>query len=311
MPACPAFSESDPTPGRVCPDRAGPTRATGRPGAARGIACLLAAVLAAGCASPPTLRTEVTRFHRWEAAEPRTVAFRRETPSAQTLESRSYERLVAEQLVALGFTEADVPGARFQVAFGYRATPEPRRVTEYWQPGGFGVGGGSWSGPWLGPRVGLPFPYGRFDPLWSMPPVPMARDITVWRHELTLDLYDMRADAPAGRKVYEARAIAVADSEAMPRLMPGLVVSALADFPGTSGETRRLEVALPVPAPAPAPAPASGPASGPAAAPVPASGSAPGSAPASGPAPGSAPGSAPAPVPAPASAPVPAPAPAR
>jgi len=244
MPVWPAPPEGRPSTGSVRRDREPHRRA---PGVARAMACLLAAALAAGCASPPTLRTEVTRFHRWEAAEPRTVAFRRDAPSAQTLESLSYERIVAQQLAALGFTEAASPGARYQAVFGFRATPEPRRVTEYWQPGGFGIGGGFWPGPWLGPRLGHPYPYGRFDPLWSMPPVPIARDITVWRHELTLDLYDMHTDAPAGRKVYEARAVAVATSEAMPRLVPGLVSAALADFPGSSGETRQIEVELPAP----------------------------------------------------------------
>ena len=206
-------------------------------------ACLFGTLALAGCMSPPVLRTEVTRFHQWESAEPLTVAFRRDGPQAQTLEHRSYERLVAQQLAALGFEPVESGVARYRVDFSYQAVGEPGRITDYWAPGGFGPGHAF--GPWLGPRPSYPFPHGRFDPLWSMPPVPMIRDVTLWRHELKLDLFDTRSDPPAGRKVYESRAVAVAESQAMPRLMPALVAAALADFPGTSGETRRLEIPLP------------------------------------------------------------------
>jgi hypothetical protein len=219
-------------------------------GAARGRSALLAACLLgtlAGCASPPTLRTEVTRFHDWTSAEPLTVAFRRDTPQAQTLEHRSYERLLAQRLVALGFTESDLATARYQAAFTFEAVPEPRRVTEFWSTGGMGAYPFG-PGPWLGPRSVSGYPFGRFDPLWSIPPVPISRDITVWRHELRVDLYDMRGGAPPGRKVFESRAVAVAESQAMPQLMPGLVSAAMSDFPGNSGETRRVEVELPEPA---------------------------------------------------------------
>jgi hypothetical protein len=225
--------------------RHAPVVRRGRPRAGPLAACLLGALLLAGCMSAPVLRTEVTRFHQWESAEPRTVAFRREGPLAQTLEHRSYERLIARQLATLGFAEAEPGVARYQVSFSYQAIGEPGRITEYWAPGGFGPGYAF--GPWLGPRPMHPYPYGRFDPLWAMPPVPLTRDVTMWRHELRLDLFDTRSDPPAGRKVYESRAVAVAESEAMPRLMPGLVAAVLADFPGTSGETRRLEVPLPEP----------------------------------------------------------------
>jgi hypothetical protein len=235
-----ATDADGPDAGRPATARRGPSRA------GTATCCLLAALVLAGCTAAPVLRTEVTRFHQWEAAEPRTVAFRRDGPLAQTLEHRSYERLVAGRLAALGFAEAEPGVARYQVAFSYQAVGEPGRVTEFWTPGGFGPGYAY--GPWLGPRPMYPFAYGRFDPLWAMPPVPMSRDVVLWRHELKLDLFDTRSDPPAGRKVYESRAVAVADSQALPRLMPGLVAGALADFPGTSGETRRLEVPLPEPA---------------------------------------------------------------
>jgi hypothetical protein len=213
---------------------------------ARIVPCALGLLLLAGCAAP-SLRTEVTRFNEWTGAEPRTVAFRRDPPPDRTLEHRSYERSLGSLLAASGFTVADAASARYQVAFTYQASAEPRRITEYWQPGGYGAGYPFGPGPWYGPSLLYPYPYGRFDPLWSFPPVPIARDITVWRHEVKVDLFDMRDAPPEGRKVYESRAIAYAEYESLPRMVPALLEAAMAGFPGQSGETRRVEIPLPGP----------------------------------------------------------------
>ena len=196
----------------------------------------------AGCVSP-TLRSEVTAFHRWDDPPPRSYAFLSDPKLEQSLEHRSYERLVAQRLAALGFAETAPASARFQVAFEYRAVPEPYRYTEYWYPGAYGPGFPM--GPWIGPRTLYGYPYGRLDPLWAMPPVPMTRDTTVWRHLLRVDLFDLRDAPPPGKKAWEATAVAVAASEALPRLMPSLVQAVFSDFPGPSGITRRIEVPLP------------------------------------------------------------------
>lgn len=201
---------------------------------AAGAAALVA--LAAACASPPTMRSDVVRFHAWQAAEPLSFAMRAPEPLTGSLERRSYQQLVRDRLIALGFVEADPSSARYQVAMDIRVAPEPRRVTEYWPAAA------PW--PWIGPRFGYPL---RYDPWWGMPPAPIAYDTTLFRHELRVDLFDVRVEPSPGRKVWESRATAYASSESTVRLMPGLVGAAFAEFPGESGTTRRIEVPLPAP----------------------------------------------------------------
>ncbi len=200
------------------------------------------AALAVGCASPPTMRSDVVRFHAWQAAEPLSFALRAPEPITGSLEQRSYQQLVRERLIALGFVEADASSARYQVAMDIRVVPEPRRFTEYWPPVGAWPGYGWGMGPWIGPRYGYPW---RYDPWWGIPPAPIAYDTTMFRHELRVDLFDVRVESAPGRKVWESRAVAYATSESTPRLVPGLVAAAFADFPGESGATRRVEVPLP------------------------------------------------------------------
>jgi hypothetical protein len=211
----------------------------------RALVVAAAVVLVAGCATTPTMRSEVVRFHAWQGAEPLTFAMRAPEPSTGSLEQRSYQQLVRERLVLLGFAEADAAAsARYQVAMEIRVVPEPRRVTEYWPPAGGWPGPFGWgAGPWIGPRPG--YPYWRHDPWWGFPPAPMSYDTTLFRHELRVDLFDVRVEPAPGRKVWESRAVAYATSESTPRLMPGLVAAAFSGFPGDSGTTRRVEVPLP------------------------------------------------------------------
>ena len=233
----PESPSSDPDPLRGGRPGTRPRSAAHRRLAPTALAVALAA-LVAGCASPPTMRSDVVRFHAWQAAEPLSFAIRAPEPSTGSLERRSYQQLVRDRLVSLGFVEADASSARYQVAMDVRVVPEPRRVTEYWPPVG------PWPGPWIGPRYGYPW---RYDPWWGIPPAPIAYDTTLFRHELRVDLFDVRVEPSPGRKVWESRAVAYANSESTPRLMPGLVAAAFADFPGESGTTRRVEVPLAAP----------------------------------------------------------------
>ena len=203
-------------------------------------ALLLAVLLSAGCSSIPTMRGEVTRFHAWRAEAPLSFAFAPAAEQAASLEHRSYEQLARTRLLALGFTEVPAGTARYRVTMTWQATPEPRRVTEYW-PSPYVVGP-TW-GPWYGPR---PYagPMWRADPWWGLGPVPVSHEITLFRHELRVDLFDQRADPPKGSKVYESRAVSYARTESMPRLMPALVEAVFIDFPGESGSTRSVEIPL-------------------------------------------------------------------
>jgi len=196
-------------------------------------------LLTTGCAGVPSVPGEVTRFHRWENAEPRTVAVRADPQRAGSLEHASYEAYLRERLAALGFSAAPLPEARYQVSLAVSATPEPRRMVDMWTP--------VFPGPlprWGGWGSGS-YPYSRFDPWWGMPPAPIVTDLTVWRHDVRVDLWDMRVGPAGGSKVFEATASAVTQSEALPRLVPALVDALLSGFPGPSGVTLRVEVPLP------------------------------------------------------------------
>ncbi len=213
----------------------------------RALVAAVALVALGGCATTSTMRGEVVRFHAWRADAPLSFALRAPEPATGSLERRSYQQQVRDRLVALGFSEADAASARYQVAMEIRVTPEPRRITEYWPgPGAWPSPWGIGPGPWIGPRG--PYPYWRYDPWWGFPPTPVAYDTTLYRHELRVDLFDMRVEPAPGRKVWEARVSAFAADESTPRLMPGLVEAAFAGFPGDSGTTRRVEVPLPAPA---------------------------------------------------------------
>lgn len=208
---------------------------------ARGLAVACLAAGLAACASQSMLRSDVVLFHDWQPVEPMSFAIRTPPPAVGVLEHRSYEALLRQRLLALGFVELPMAEARFQVEFGYGTVSEARRYIDTYGASawsGYGVG----PGPWLA-RPG--YPYWRYDPLWGMPPMPIVRDETVVRHELRVDLFDVRIEPAPGRAVWESRVSAYAQTEAMPRLMPGLVTAVFSAFPGESGSTRRIPVPLP------------------------------------------------------------------
>lgn len=212
----------------------------------RGVALVAAALLVSGCAGTATVPGEVTRFHRWENADPRTIAFRTDPRHAGSLEYASYETYLRERLAALGFSSAPLADARYQVSIAFSATPQPRRVVDVWAPGPYGPvpGWGGWR-PGLHPVYPPYFPYSRYDPWWGFPAAPIVTDLIVWRHEVRVDLWDMRIGPAGGTKVFEATAAAVARSEALPRLVPALVDALLSGFPGANGVTYQVEVPLP------------------------------------------------------------------
>jgi len=207
------------------------------------MAALLVA-LTAGCASSPTMRSDVVRFHEWRADAPLSFAIRAPEPLTGSLERRSHEQRVRERLIALGFVEADAAGARYQVAMEIRLVSEPQQVIEYWPAPGPWPGYGWGPGLWIGPRMSHPW---RYTPWWGMPPPAIAYDATRVRHEVRIDLFDVRLEPAPGRKVWESRAVAYAMTESTARLVPGLIEAAFTGFPGDNGVTRHLDVLLPAP----------------------------------------------------------------
>ena len=202
---------------------------------------LASVALVTACASP--LVTEVTRFNQWPAdangatftyVEPAAGPWRQ----AGELEQATYESQAQPELEKLGFRRA-APGqqARLRVelsTFGqtqhrsylqpvYQEPPmmfiPPRRTASgqilpgFWAPSRFGPA-------YVGDRV-----------------VPYSVQLT----QLNLRMLDTQG-APAGqpRVVYESRAVHEG-SAGLPSIAPYLVRAALDNFPGQSGQIRRVE----------------------------------------------------------------------
>lgn len=122
----------------------------------------LGANLLTGCAS--TIRSDVIAFHEWPAELPdRSFTFARTPEQAASLEYRTYEDQVRNELSRLGFIpDADHKGAALTVALAYGVRMVQVVVTEpaydpFWYGPGFYPGWG-----WRRGR----YPY---DPFWGQP----------------------------------------------------------------------------------------------------------------------------------------------
>ncbi|MDT3679639.1 MAG: DUF4136 domain-containing protein [Burkholderiaceae bacterium] len=196
--------------------------------------CLLLALLAglsalAGCATP--LRGEVTTFNDWPTSAQRTYRFVRTEAQRNSLEQAQWEQVLSSELARAGFQQASDP--RFAVSFDYRVDRRMSRVIDY-QPivqpyfwwGAFG--------PHAGFSVGGPFPW------WGSGYYPVASDRVWYDYRLRLQIDDLSVK-PA-RRVYEGTAISDGYVPQPEEVLPLLARALLADFPGPSGVTRRVEV---------------------------------------------------------------------
>ena len=193
-------------------------------------------VLLTGCAT--TIRSDVTAFHDWPAQlHDQSYVF--EAPAAEddTLEYRSYQNLVRAELAKHGFGEASGPDtAKLRVAMSFGTTDLPERVLQATDP--FWYGPGYWPGRY-GYRYGAWPGYGRFgySPFWGGP---MEMEESV-RYKFDRKLR-ITINERSGRKLYDVSVHSTSGKRATPQVMPAMVASAFADFPGRSGVPRRVEV---------------------------------------------------------------------
>ena len=194
------------------------------------------ALLLGGCAT--TISSDVTTFHQWPAQiQDKSYVF--ETPPAMdnTLEYQSYQNLVRGQLAQLGFREGSTGAAALKVAMRFTTTEVPVRVIERIDPMFYG-----YSPFRYGPRFG---PRGRFaawhhpfyDPFWSPFPSYQVSVEPRYRRELQVSIKDAR-DA----RLFDVTVHNTSQQLSTPAVMPALVHSAFAGFPGPSGGVRRVEL---------------------------------------------------------------------
>jgi len=213
----------------------------GRWASARALVLATTFALFAACATEPRLvRTEVTSFDAWGTlpAE-RSFVFVRTLEYQNSLEMQSYENIVRDELQLRGFTLAPSAGdAALAVTLRPSVLSAQLRVREPFLDPWWGGWGGF--GPWGygGPRAGYGWggwygPYGFGGGLGTLD------DYTIYRRRLELDI-DSRTTA--GTRYYEGRVENTGASDALQTVMPSLIRALFTDFPGNSGQTRRIDV---------------------------------------------------------------------
>lgn len=194
---------------------------------------ILFALLLSGCAGT-IVRSEVTTFHEWPAESgEKSYTFRRDAAQANDLEYRNYENLVRAELQRLGFSESE--RGRLNVSLAYHVDARDLRVVEP-------VVVDPWYGPGFFGRHR--YPYGFYspfaDPFWFGPPVvqPIERRFVVYSRQLKITI----SRAADGRNLYQVTVNSQGQTPSLATVMPAMVKSAFADFPGPSGVPRVLEL---------------------------------------------------------------------
>jgi hypothetical protein len=207
-------------------------------------ACLVftLSLLLSGCASK--IRSEVTAFHQWPAAmAEKTFSFVHKEGEPTGLERQSYENLIRTELIKQGLRDAgDAKDAALTVSFNAMISAKDVRVVET-------VLVDSWSGmPWYGPGYYSPYWGGwpGYSPFYGpfSPGMPVAREqqrqYTVFYRELKLKI----SDTLAGQPLYEVTVRSEGKEGNLAKIMPYLVRSAFAEFPGKSGTPRIVEMKI-------------------------------------------------------------------
>jgi hypothetical protein len=211
-------------------------------------ALLLGALLLSGCAT--TIRSDVTAFHEWPAQiDDKSYRFDAPPQAEDTLEYRNYQNLVRAELSRLGFTEANAPATpNLIVAMHFSTTLHAVRVVEpvdpFWNERNYWYG--YHAGPW-GYRPGYasfgpyfsPYRSAFHDPFIYGPPAMMETTRNEYERQLQVQI-----DARDGKKLFDVTVRNRSTIFSTPTVMPALVASAFANFPGQSGVPHRVDLKL-------------------------------------------------------------------
>ncbi len=190
----------------------------------------------AACATP--FKADVSRFQQMPAPNGESFIVQTTNPKLEGgLEFAQYAGLVAEQLRAKGYTQAQTPqAASLVVNLDYGVDGGQTKVVS--RPG-IGYGYGGWGGPW---RYRSPYYWGWDDPFWYSPfGYPEVDSYTVFTSYLDMKINRTRD----GTRVFEGKAKARSTDDSLPRLVPNLVTAMFSNFPGHSGEEVRITVPPP------------------------------------------------------------------
>lgn len=207
----------------------------------RALCLAVLALVLAGCASAPMIRSDVTAFHEWPATlTDKSFVFERTKQQNDSLEYRNYEELVRAELQRVGLTPAGV-GARdpaLRVNMNYAIEARDVRVVEPvvmqpgWGPSGFG--------PYW-PRYGMYDPFFPH-PFWNPPVIVRYDDASYTVYTRRLHITIARAGKGGAEKLYDVTVISEGRNPSLAAVMPYMIKSAFAEFPGKSGVPRRVEL---------------------------------------------------------------------
>lgn len=198
----------------------------------RALLALVLILSAAGCTTP-IVQTDVTRFHSLPpAAEARSFTIMPTAEQVGSLEFQRYAEMVAARLSARGWRPVPAGAGAQALVRVFWSVGAP--TTETWQTPSSVYGGMGW-----GPRshyygMGMGFPLGDPFPYWE------TRSRTNWPKTLAVEITEA---GPGDKRVlFEGRATTERGGREIAPLMPYLVEGLFTGFPGSSGDTVRINV---------------------------------------------------------------------
>ena len=203
------------------------------------VVALVAAVALAACVSPKYVTSDVTRFHTLpNAPSGQTFVIATTNPEqGQSLAFRKHADDVTAKLTGLGLRPASGGNASadYVVTLNYDVRgPTPDIESRGWG-GGFGFGYGFHHGPWGFGGWGEPGWEHRTD----------TRQLFLRRVEI--DIYrGSTYDTPKKDRVFEGRASSLGQTGQLEAVMPYILDALFKDFPGRSGESRRVSIEVPM-----------------------------------------------------------------
>lgn len=194
------------------------------------------ALLLSGCAT--TIRSDVTAFNDWPSdLADKSYVFEMPGGKEDTLEYRNYLMVVGNELNKLGFHQAASGSeAKLKVQMHYSVVDIPTRVLTADDP--------FWGGPYWGRRGYYPWGYRPYGPI-------LAEEQIQHNYQRQVRVI---IDSSSNQKLYDVTVVNTSHVQSNPVIMPILVQSAFAGFPGQNGVPHRVEIKLPEDQPAP-PAP--------------------------------------------------------
>lgn len=201
----------------------------------RRLLLLLLALLTSACTTPVVV-SNVIAFHEWPAElRDKSYAFEHSKEQDNSLEYRSYESLVHNELARLGFTEArDAKAAALKASISYGVTPRDIMMEEpvmlnYPDPFWPRAPWRSFYGPFYGPYA---------DPFWPGPPVVSRHTVRLFTRQFRFVL----VQSASSKTVQEITVTSEDENPSLPATMPYMIRSAFMDFPGSSGVPHRIEL---------------------------------------------------------------------